>query len=106
MYSDRFAAIVPICGYVSVGDFAIFDFPDGQDPFLQVATTISQVPIWIVHGDEDSVVSVEQSRQMFSALESVGANVTYTELPGVNHNSWDAAYANEDLIAWLFKQSK
>jgi len=30
--------------------------------------------------------------------------VHYTELPGINHNSWDAAYSNTDLIDWMFEQ--
>jgi predicted peptidase len=47
---------------------------------------------------------VEQSRKMAAALEAVGTDIHYTELPGVNHNSWDAAYANSDLISWLFDQ--
>ena len=58
---------------------------------------------WL-HGDADVVVPVEQSRNMAAALEAVGTDIHYTELPGVNHNSWDAAYANSDLISWQFDQ--
>jgi predicted peptidase len=60
--------------------------------------------VWIVHGDADVVVPVGQSRKMAEELEAAGAEVHYTELPGINHNSWDAAYSNTDLIDWMFEQ--
>jgi predicted peptidase len=41
---------------------------------------------------------------MAAALEAVSTEIHYTELSGVNHNSWDAAYANSGLISWLFDQ--
>jgi hypothetical protein len=33
------------------------------------------------------------------------AEVFYTEYAGVGHNSWDKAYAEHDLIAWLLSKS-
>jgi hypothetical protein len=36
---------------------------------------------------------------MFAALKALGANIQYTELPGVDHNAWDPAYGRADLIA-------
>jgi predicted peptidase len=41
---------------------------------------------------------------MAEALEAVGGPVTYSELPGVNHNAWDPAYQSEAIAAWLFAQ--
>jgi hypothetical protein len=38
---------------------------------------------------------------MYAALQAAGANVRYTEYPGVGHNSWDKAYAEPDLVPWL-----
>jgi hypothetical protein len=43
---------------------------------------------------------------MFAALKSIGADVQYTELPGVEHNAWDPAYGRADVFEWLFKQVK
>jgi len=51
-------------------------------------------------------VTVEESRKMFAALKKIGANVQYTELPGVNHNAWDPAYSRADVIEWMFKQRR
>ena len=30
----------------------------------------------------------------------------HTELLGLNHNSWDAAYASEEFRNWLFAQQR
>jgi len=108
-FPDRFAAIVPICGYVrgfppSYPGVA----PEGAetDPYVSAAKRVSSLPVWIFHGDADSVVSVEESRKMNEALKALGGNVRYTELPGVGHNAWDAAYSNDEMIDWLFSQKK
>jgi predicted peptidase len=39
-------------------------------------------------------------------LKGEGANVKLTLYPDANHNSWDAAFAEKDLILWLFSQHK
>ena len=76
------------------------------DPFAHIAARVSRVPVWIFHGDADQAVPVEVSRKMFAALKAIGADVRYTELPGVAHNAWDPAYARADLFEWLLKQKK
>ena len=51
-------------------------------------------------------VPVSESRAMAQALKTLGSPVTYSELPGTNHNSWDAAYASPALTDWLFAQRR
>lgn len=51
-------------------------------------------------------VSVEKSRRQAAALNEIGANVQYTELPGVGHNSWDTAYGRAEVIEWMLKQRR
>lgn len=104
-HADRFAAMVPICGFVGFGDrFPSFTPASDGDPYSAIAAAIVKVPTWIFHGDADVIVPVEESRKMSAALQSAGAEVHYTELPGVNHNSWDDAYASDEMIEWLFSQ--
>jgi len=43
---------------------------------------------------------------MAEALKREGANVKYTELSGVGHNSWDPAYGDNELWTWLFAQRR
>jgi predicted peptidase len=57
---------------------------------------------WVFHGDIDAVVDVKHSRVMYDRLKELKANVKYTEYPGVNHNSWDNAYAEPDFLPWMF----
>ena len=87
---DKWAAIVPICG--------------GGDP--KNAAKLKDIPCWCFHGDKDTAVPVERSRDMIEALKKVGATPKYTEYPGVAHNSWDKAYDTNELYDWLLKQTK
>jgi predicted peptidase len=106
----RFAALAPICAGVR----APRDFPElrvklpadaSTDPYSEVARRIGKTPVWMFHGDDDPSVPVEESRHMAAALKAAGANVKYTEYPGVGHNSWDQAYAEPELAPWLLAQS-
>ncbi|MDX2283786.1 MAG: prolyl oligopeptidase family serine peptidase [Bacteroidia bacterium] len=90
-HPELFAAALPICGG-----------GDAQGYRKQT----KQVPFWIFHGDADAVVSVEQSREMHRALQALGAEVRYTEYPGVNHNSWDHAFADPAYLRWMFAQQR
>jgi len=109
-YPGKFAAYVPICG----GIFGPARAPDAHvslagdpkvgDPYAETARRIGSTPIWIFHGGADPVVPVEESRKMAQALQAANANVHYTEYPGVDHNSWDKAYAEPELVPWLLMQ--
>jgi len=94
---DRFAAAVPICatGGIAIGVTA-----------EERGKKFTQLPLWIFHGDADGTVPVDVSRQMVKALRDAGGNPKYTEYPGVDHNSWDRAYREPELIEWLFAQSR
>lgn len=88
---DRFAAVVPICG--------------GGDE--KQAAKLTKLPIWVWHGDADKAVKVERSRQMVEAIKAAGGSPKYSELPGVGHDSWSAAYNGKDnCLSWLFEQQK
>ena len=85
-----FAAAVPVCGR-------------GQP---DLAKKIVHLPIWIFHGEKDSVVPTRHSQEMVEALKKAGGKPIYTEYAGVRHNSWTPAYAEEKLWAWLFEQKR
>ena len=71
------------------------------------AREIMQTPLWIFHGSEDDVVSVELSRNIYQAiLEAGGRKVRYTEYPGVGHNAWEPAWREPALMPWLLAQKK
>lgn len=61
---------------------------------------------WIVHGDADPQAPVDESRKMAAALKAAGAQVTYSELAGVDHNFRDPGFNDEALPRWLFQQRR
>jgi predicted peptidase len=88
---ELFAAAFPICG--------------GGIP-AQVKLYADKLPIWVFHGDKDPVVPVSNSRLMVNALTQHRARVKYSEYPGVAHDSWNNAFAEPELLPWLFAQKK
>ncbi len=110
-YPSRFAALVPICGFVTpfppmLRPFTPVAPADSGAPFEALARQLRRVPTWIVHGEIDAAVPVEQSRQAAAAFKAIGAPVQYLEIPGTNHNVWDATYGSPTLMSWLFAQRR
>lgn len=105
---QRFAALLPICGWVMPVDRwpAPVVPPADGDALPTLARRLARLPTWIVHGERDDVVPAQASREAAAALQAVGAPVRYTELPGVNHNSWDPAFGSEDIVRWLLAQRR
>lgn len=50
-----------------------------------------QVPVLLIHGGLDTVVSADHSRHMRNALEQAGKDVKYLEFEDDNHNLYQAA---------------
>jgi hypothetical protein len=42
---------------------------------------------------------------MADAMKTVGAEVHYTEYPGVKHVAWDKAYDEPKLYPWLYSKT-
>ncbi len=84
-----FAAAFAICG--------------GANP--KIAKRISKPSWWIFHGDADGVVPVKYSQQIYDALKAIDADVQLTIYEGVNHDSWTNAFAEPELLKWLFSKS-
>jgi lysophospholipase L1-like esterase/dienelactone hydrolase len=86
----RWAAAAPICGGGDVARIA---------PAKGVA-------IWAFHGVIDPTVPVVRSREMIAALEAAGGRPLYSEYPYVKHDSWNVAYAEPELLPWMFAQKR
>lgn len=85
-----FAAAIPICG--------------GAAP--ATAGKLKKINWWVFHGAKDNVVPQSCSDVMVEALKKLKAPVKYTIYPEANHNSWDAAFAEPELLSWLFSHKK
>jgi predicted peptidase len=83
-----FAAAIPICG--------------GANP--KTVSTLTKTAFWIFHGMKDDVVPYQLSETMVLGFQSiyVAEEVNFTLYPEANHNSWDKAFAEPDLLPWLF----
>lgn len=86
-FPKLFAAALPVCGG---GDTIRYD------------KRVRKTAFWVFHGDADDVVSVNESRAMVNKLKSLHLDVKYTEYPGVNHNSWQNAFAEPSFLSWMF----
>lgn len=84
-YPDRFAAVAPICG--------------GGNRIMSIV--LKDMPIWAFHGAKDSVVPVEESKDIVEAIKARGGNAKLTIYPDANHDSWTETYNNQKLYDWL-----
>ena len=87
---DYFAAAFPICG--------------GANPYW--APLLQKTPLWIFHGERDDEVWVEHSKKIYKALMKINAPVKLSLYPELKHNSWHNAFADPELMQWLFSQQK
>ena len=96
-YPERFAAIVPICGWISR--------LIALDTFIE---RLRNTPAWIFHGAKDSAVPccgesplIHTSQTIASRLREVHRNVRFTLYPELDHNCWTEAYRTPALYDWL-----
>lgn len=57
---------------------------EARSPYYQAEKI--QIPILLLHGEDDRVVDVKQSREMFNELEDLGREVRYVELEYGDHH--------------------
>ncbi len=89
-YADIFAGIAPVAGRIHPAINHLLKRGQGKD-----------LPIFIVHGEQDPIFHVDVTRQTHDGLTKLGYNVTYKELP-----DWGHAYPysiNETLVMPWFE---
>ncbi len=86
---DKFAAAIPVCG--------------GIDPSYMEG--LKEMPIWTFHCNGDTIVSSAGTKKAAELLAD-NPNFKYTEYNSTNHDAWSQAYAENDLLEWLFAQKK
>src|SRR6185369_3138730 len=84
-YPGLFSAGVPIAS----------DLEPSSAPALQ------GVPLWAFHGELDELVPNTSVR---AAAGLLGPPFRYTEVPGVGHDSWRAAFESPEVLPWLVAQ--
>lgn len=90
-HPERFAAVAPVCGPWT---------------FYYVTPEMARLPLWAFHGEDDPVVSVDDSRKLVARVRELGGDARLTTYPGVAHDAWTPAYADEAFLAWLLAQRR
>ena len=116
-YPEKFAAIIPVAGGVEpIGEPSerdknllskqVVTAASAPNVYAAYADILKDRPTWIVHGEKDESVPVDQARNMAAALKAAGSTkVVYNELPGVGHGSVVPAFSDPKLFEWLRNQT-
>ncbi|QNL22159.1 dienelactone hydrolase family protein [Hyphobacterium sp. CCMP332] len=87
---DIFAAAFPICG--------------GGNPVFAEHYN-KNLSAWVFHGANDDVVKPSEVLGLVESMKDNIKEIKFTLYPDANHNSWDPAFAEKDLLPWLFSKS-
>lgn len=90
LYPDKWAGAIVMCAF---------------DNFTSISA-LAHVPLWVFQGDEDQTVPVNLVREMIKQLRKAQANLRYTEYHRVDHEVWNKAFAEPDLLPWLSSQKR
>ncbi|MFN4297325.1 MAG: alpha/beta hydrolase family protein [Brevundimonas sp.] len=111
---DLYKAAISICGVGDLGDALSYERRDDEsadgfvynywisrigDPRTDAAAIAAAsprlraaeiaCPVLLVHGVNDRIVQVHQSRRMHEALRAAGKSVEYVEVPDAGHGDWE-----------------
>ncbi|MFN0125657.1 MAG: prolyl oligopeptidase family serine peptidase [Verrucomicrobiales bacterium] len=98
LFPDRFAALGPSAGWISFSTYAGRTPEQASDPVsvmlrrpLAVSDTLARIRnlqyqgVFILHGDADDNVPVDQARRMREELSQFHPDFVYKEQPGAGH---------------------
>jgi len=86
---NRFAAIVPVCGFVATP---------------HAVRVLKSKPIWTFHGKMDKSVPVDATENLVKILGGVSENIRFTKYKNKGHEVCTIAYYENGLYDWLLKQ--
>ncbi|MCJ7751908.1 MAG: prolyl oligopeptidase family serine peptidase, partial [Armatimonadetes bacterium] len=73
-----------------------------ESSFAQ-ADQLLNVPLWVMHGDADTLVEPAQSRYAVRLLQRWGYDIRYQEVPGRGH---EALGTEDSLYAWFLEHER
>ncbi|HLT32976.1 MAG TPA: PHB depolymerase family esterase [Aquaticitalea sp.] len=88
---DVFAGAFAICGA---------GLPETAEAYAK------KVSMWIFHGANDDVVNPQFSVDMVGGILKYGGKPNFSLYAKDNHNSWDSAFDEPELLPWLFSNIK
>ena len=89
-YPDKFAAAITMCGTCWVD-----------------IKPIAKVPIWVIHGKDDTATPFSRSTDFVKKMEAAGttSRLRYSWLEGCGHSILARVYMLEKVYKWLFQHS-
>ncbi len=60
--------------------------PEADAPMASILSNIKHLPIFVLQGDEDTAVPVEQTRAWVAKMRELGMQHVYVEIPGGDHS--------------------
>ncbi len=90
-YSKMFCAIVSVGG--------LYEKPLASD------RKMNSIPVWMIHGTQDTEASEQSAKQVFDTLIKNGGSGQFTALAGKGHNI-PFVFNQSDLYHWLLKHRK
>lgn len=111
-YPDKFAAIGPSAGWISIWSYRVRPTQDSSDiksmllrstkqsDTYAFSTNLKQNGIYIIHGDADDNVPPQQTKSMIDNLSKFHKDYVYYEQPGAGH-WWDNSdEPGADCVDW------
>jgi predicted peptidase len=110
------------CGAIGAWDYlavngdgvvaaAVLIASHAEDAFAKAGCALGEVPIWVFHGEADSIVPIHFVEDRIAALQACDPppeELKLTVYPGVDHNSWSRTYnlsEGHDVYAWLLEHT-
>lgn len=112
-YPDLFAGSI----IVAAKD-AVADYTGSVDKFKMELKDLTDVPVWLVHAQNDPITNSRTSTLTYAALTEMGnkqANLTIYDdafmasqqlFGDFRHCSWIPVFNDKNMLAWLFEQKK
>jgi predicted peptidase len=88
---EMFAAIAPLSAYLS----SPLDMK-----------RIKDVPVWAIHGADDTLVPLSVGRKPVDALIKAGGNIRFSVLANHDHDVWTDTYSDPQFYDWLLQHQR
>ena len=90
---DTFAAIAPLSAGL-------------EDDQIAQLSRIKILPVWVIHGENDTVIPLAVGRKPADALTKLGGNIRFTILQEHNHDTWTDTYSSAALYDWFMQHQR
>ena len=92
-HPEAFAAIAPLSAAL------------GSEQISQL-DRIKALPVWTIHGADDTVIPLTEGRKPVDVLAKLGGNLRFTILEGHDHDTWTDTYSDPAFYDWLLQHQR